>query len=312
MKKTLETKLILESWDRFLNERGNGYVFTSILNKIERECVIVCTSVSSLDIIQDLEASGVEFRSTSIGSDATFFDKRKYPEALKYLERNLMFYSTGDFEEFDYESTSSAPIFIVDIESYSGDFNEINSSPTFTEKFEWLLHDIGHMLYETSHGFETLPYFNELDEDTINNYKKFLNNSLEIKDHQVDVVNKLRPDNVSPDDFKPEEIQSGKVNAIKGVSDLVNELTSWFTEINYTKFVGHDDIFPSIVSYCLLRMPAPSNLSGLKKHIDTLQLSDIAKLYLLLVNHKVNEDFDPENSNSILFSRFRNKIVFFS
>lgn len=161
MKKTLETKLILEPWDRFLNERGNGLVYTSILNKIERECAIICTDGST-------------------------------------------------------------------------------------------------------------------------------------------------------DDFNTEERQSGKVNAIKGVPDLINELTSWFTEINYTKFVGHDDLFPSIVSYSLLRMPAPSNLSGLKKHIDTLQLSDIAKLYLLLVNHKVNEDFDPENSNSILFSRFRNKIVFFS
>lgn len=310
MKKTLETKLILETWDRFLNERGNGYVYTSILNKIERECAIICTDASNGDIIKELQESGVEFNDASIGSDAIFFDKRKYPEAIDYLERNLSFYSTSDHEEFD--SGDSAPIFIVDIENYAGDFNEASSSPSFSEKFEWLIHDIGHILYETSHGFETLPYFNELDEDTINNYKKFLNNSLKIKDHQVDVVNKLRPDAGSTDDISHDEIKSGKVDTRKGTSDLVNELASWFTEINYTKFVGHDDLFPSIISYCLLRMPAPSNLSVLKKHIDSLQLSDIAKLYLLLVNHKVNEDFDPENSNSILFSRFNNKIVFFN
>lgn len=311
MKKTLQTKIILEGWNRFLNERGSGYVYTSLANNIERECGIIFTNSDNQDLIAELEDSGVHFDSASIGSDARFFDKSKHPEAVEHLARYLDYYSTGDDEAFDYCS-DGAPIFIVDIESYLGDFNSSSQNPTFTEKFEWLIHDIGHILYETSHGFQTLPYFNELDETTIDNYKKFLGNSLKIKDYKPDVLNNLRTQPGAVDDISDEEVQNNKVNAREGASDLVNELAAWFTEINYTKFVGHDDLFPSIISYCLIRMPSPSNLAGLKAHVDSLQLSDISKLYLLLVNHKVNEDFDPENGNSILFSRFRNKIVFFN
>ena len=192
----------------------------------------------------------------------------------------------------------SSPILVTSA-TFSGDFGE-GQKHSKEDCFYWLIHDLFHANFD--HGrlgmYGFLDSVNkETAEKITRKYKNlFPNLNYDFKDFDLDNLMDHNEEFIS-DTYSYEQ---GKKH-----EHIIPQLVAYFKSINFTDGFESFDLIPSIFSYCLIKMPSPDDISSLETMFNTLNLSDEAKMYLLIFNIVAKKKF-----NEIIRPMFIDKVLF--
>ena len=286
-----EFKELLSEWkNNFINERVSQSLRHHIKGKI-RDFVIVQIKESKPLFKNALDKNNINF--SFVGNIVLSCSK----------EQNIKDFILNNFN-LDEENkillemyyNQKYPI-LVSSGTFSGQFSEENMH-TKEDCLNWLIHDLYHSIFDIGSRGQSdfLDVVNsESAKEIISNYEKILPD-LNYNFENFDMHNLMDYD---------EEYTSDILTTGQYKQHIIPEILNYFKSINFTVGIESFDLMPSIFSYCLIKMPNPEDVQGLDSLFKSTNLSDEAKVYLLIFNSIAEQNFD-----NIVLSRLENKILF--
>ena len=286
-----EFKELLNEWKQnYINERVELSLRSHI--EVKRDFVIIQTTEQKPHFKKILSENGVKY--INIGNIVALCSKENTD--IKDFILNNFSLDKENIILLESYYNKDFPI-LVSSGSFSGQFSEENKH-TKEDCLNWLIHDLYHSIFD--HGnrgqSEFLDVVNtERAKEIISNYKNIFPN-LNYDFENFDMHNLMDYD---------EEYTSDILSTGQYKPNIISELVIFFRSINFTLGIESFDLMPSIFSYCLIKMPAPEDNQGLDKFFKTTNLSDEAKIYLLIFNSIAEQNFDK-----LILDRFKNKVLF--
>jgi len=291
MFKRKETKLIVENWRKFLNERVSQSLSHHIEGKI-RDFVIVQIKESKPYFKNALDKNNINF--SFVGNIVLSCSKEK--QNIKDFILNNFDLDEENKVLLEMYYKQKYPI-LVSSGTFSGQFSEENMHAK-EDCLNWLIHDLYHSIFD--HGnrgqSEFLDVVNsEKAKDIISNYESIFPD-LNYDFENFDMHNLMDYD----EEYTSDVLATGQYS-----QHIIAEIVTYFRSINFTVGIESFDLLPSIFSYCLIKMPSPEDIQGLDNSLKATNLSDEAKVYLLIFNSIAEQNF-----NNIVLSNFNNKVLF--
>mgnify|MGYP001451018652 CR=1 FL=1 len=286
-----EFKELLAEWKQnFISERVSLSLRSHI--EVKRDLVIIQTLEEKPHFKNILSEHDINY--INIGNIVALCNKEN-TDIKSFINNNFNLDKENKILLESYYN-KSYPI-LVSSGTFSGQFSEENMH-TKEDCLNWLIHDLYHSIFD--HGnrgqSEFLDVVNtERAKEIISNYKNIFPN-LNYDFENFDMHNLMDYD---------EEYTSDILSTGQYKPNIISEFVTYFRSINFTLGIESFDLMPSIFSYCLIKMPAPEDNQGLDKFLKTTNLSDEAKIYLLIFN-----SISEQNFNELIVNKFKNKVLF--
>lgn len=301
-------ELFLEWKKNFINERVSQSLSSHVKSKYD--FVVVQIEEKNPKFLEKLSEAGISYYYLGDVVKLLVCNKEeKLEEVLRSFEKDK---ENKVLLELYYNQ--SYPILITS--GKSGDLFSEENVDSKEECLDWCIHDLYHTIFDR--GYRGQSEFLDVDykaEEFIKKYKDELFTDLNYNFEEFAMENLMDYDEEYSKylvsyhkQSNEEEEELRKVEDIaksKEPKKVIAEIVNYFKTINFTYDIESDDLIASIFSYCLIKMPDPDDIQGLKELFRTSNLSDEAKIYLLASN-----DISKRNFKNIVLPEFKNKVLF--
>lgn len=288
-----EFKELLSEWrNNFVNERVTPDLSKHISAPKQNFTIINVEEVNP-EFRKKLSELNISFG--RVGNLGLIVQCSKRGNTIKDFIINNFTLNKDNKDLLDRVYDKEAPI-LVSSSNFSGDLG-IGQKNSKEECLHWLIHDLFHASFDgmgIGRKFLNFPDVATRNE-YIEKYKTLLPN---LEFNNIDLNNLMDHDEEFTRDFYNYKQE-------KKHDHIIPELVSYFDSINFTVGIESFDLIPSIFSYCMIKMPDPDDIESLKFLLNTTNLSDEAKKYLLIFNIEAKKKFKEE-----VIPMFTNKVSF--
>tara|TARA_B100000212_G_scaffold110904_2_gene82522 strand:- start:20604 stop:21560 length:957 start_codon:yes stop_codon:yes gene_type:complete len=300
--------LLLEWKQNFINERVSQSLSSHIKSK--HDFVVVQIEEKNPNFLKKLVEAEISY--SILGQVVKLLvcnKEEKLEEVLRSFEKDN---ENKALLELYYNQ--SYPILVAS--GTSGDLFSEENVNSKEECLDWCIHDLYHTIFDR--GYRGQSEFLDVDykaEELIKKYKDELFTDLNYDFEEFAMDNLMDYDEEyskylisyhKQNNKEDEELRKVKdIVKSKEPKKVIAEIVDYFQRINFTYGIESDDLIASIFSYCLIKMPDPDDIQGLKELFRTSNLSDEAKIYLLVSN-----DISKRNFKNIVLPEFKDKVLF--